>query len=149
MDYSKSLETTASTRQVYEALTNDLRNWWSDDLSITDNSFTIGFGETKKSFRVSNAVCSEEGFTVIWHCTQANLLHPEVKTPDEWVGTDLCWIVRPSDAGNKVTLTHVGLNASLECHEICIGGWDFFFLDSLNAYLSTGQGKPFMSSEAA
>lgn len=146
-DYSKSLVTEATANRVYEALTNEIKNWWSGDLSVEGDEFTIGFGETKKSFQAEISPPTNSGFEIVWRCTQANLLHPNVQTPDEWVGTHITWVVEANETCTKITMTHVGLNASLECFEICVGGWDFFFLDSLREYLATGQGKPFSASQ--
>ncbi|WP_370737984.1 SRPBCC domain-containing protein [Octadecabacter ascidiaceicola] len=134
--------------QVYDALTGQIKLWWSNEVSFERDHFTIGFGETKKSFRTATPDYNEAGYEIVWKCTQANLLHPEVQTPNEWVGTNIIWAIEPHPSGAKITMTHDGLNEALECFDICAQGWDFFFLDSLKGYLATGQGKPFTSLQA-
>jgi hypothetical protein len=139
-DYSKTLKVDATMQAAEQALTRDIPGWWSEDLESRGNAFTVGFGETKKSFQTSKPVSGGGGFDIVWNCTAANLLHPDVSVSDEWVGTRILWKIRPVDSGIAITLTHQGLNDMLQCHEICVGGWNFFFAESLKSYLETGQG---------
>ncbi|MES0811116.1 hypothetical protein ABLO27_16640 [Roseibium sp. SCPC15] len=148
-DYSKTISVAASLTAVHQALTAEIRDWWSEDLTIGGNQFTVGFGETKKTFKMIVQAASENGFEIVWICTSANLLHPDVTTPDEWVGTRIVWQIHPNNSGADITLTHEGLNSDLECHNICVGGWDHFFLSSLKDYIVSGKGQPFSSTKAA
>lgn len=145
LDYSKTIKISATPDAIHQALTKEISGWWSEDLVADTEAFTIGFGETKKTFKVIAPPPAKGNFKVIWDCTAANLLHPDVNTPDEWVGTQIIWTVHPDGGTTNVTLTHVGLNSSLQCHAICIQGWDHFFLDSFKGFMITGQGKPFTS----
>lgn len=148
-DYSKALRLGTTSEAVHQALTRDIRNWWSANLVDHGDVFTVGFGDTRKTFKALIPPSAEPCFEIVWTCTEANLLHPSVSTPNEWVGTRIIWAVEPDDDGVKITLTHEGLNEDLQCFEICVGGWDFFFLESLKDYLETGTGKPFTAPRAA
>lgn len=149
MDYSKTITINATPDAVHKALAKDISLWWSEELVVQGSSFTIGFGETKKTFTTILPASTEDGFEITWDCTAANLLHPDVGNPGEWVGTRIIWDVQPDGETTNVTLTHVGLNEGLQCHDICVRGWDHFFLDSFQAYMTTGQGNPFAPSQAA
>ncbi|CTQ55594.1 hypothetical protein LP7551_04137 [Roseibium album] len=149
MDYSKTITIDATPDAAHQALTKDISLWWSEELAVHEGSFTIGFGETKKTFNTILPASIESGFEIAWICTAANLLHPDVGNPEEWVGTRIVWNVKLDGGTTNVTLTHVGLNETLQCHDICVRGWDHFFLDSFQAYLTTGQGNPFGPSQAA
>lgn len=146
-NYSKSIAVGVSPNAIQNALTKDMSNWWSEDFRLDGDVFTIGFGETKKTFETLEQSLAQNGFELVWLCTAASLLHPDVTNPEEWVGTRIVWNVQPEGNNTRITMTHEGLNTTLQCHDICVQGWDFFFLQSLKDYLETGIGKPFSKTE--
>lgn len=78
-------------------------------------------------------------------CTEALHLHEGMPKAieKEWLNTSLHWHIRPTENGCQIHFEHRGLTPQLHCYDICEGGWDMFFVDSLQAYLNTGIGKPY------
>ncbi|CAG4994626.1 hypothetical protein DYBT9275_01432 [Dyadobacter sp. CECT 9275] len=143
-DYQKHMETDQSAAVVYAALTEHIQHWWSTDLTgaaaQAGDSFTIGFGETRKTFKILEATpCTR----VVWTCTKAYIDLNSLQNKGEWVGTRLVWTL--DDRGENTTLTflHEGLSPDLECYTVCEDGWNTF-LASLGDYLATGKGAPFL-----
>jgi hypothetical protein len=57
----------------------------------------------------------------------------------------LFWTLSTADQNTTVTFLHEGLNQNFECYTLCEAGWDQF-LGSLQAYLETGEGTPFLKA---
>jgi hypothetical protein len=66
----------------------------------------------------------------------------------EWVGTTMRWTVSAVGEATSLTFLHEGLNRSFECYTVCEAGWNTF-LASLQAYITTGRGKPFLKTVKA
>lgn len=81
---------------------------------------------------------------VEWTCVDALHVHDgQPKAIEvEWLGTKVKWSINENATGTTIELEHEGLTPALLCYEICRAGWDLFFLDSLKAYLESGEGKP-------
>ena len=145
-DYQKSISVNKPKSVVYAAITEHISDWWSNDLTgaaaSTGDSFTIAFGKTKKTFHIEEAIPDMQ---VVWKCLKAHIDMPSLKNKSEWVGTKLIWTLSATDHGTDLSFLHKGLNQSFECFEICEAGWDQF-LASLEAYLKTGRGEPYLKS---
>ncbi len=70
---------------------------------------------------------------------------PSLENKAEWVGTKMIWRLSASDQSTTLAFLHEGLNQSFECYKVCEAGWDTF-LASLQAYLTTGKGMPFLKA---
>ena len=68
-----------------------------------------------------------------------------LKNKAEWVDTKLIWTLSAADQNTTLTFLHEGLNQSFECYNVCEAGWDQF-LASLEAYLTTGKGRPYLKA---
>jgi hypothetical protein len=145
-DYQKNITINKPVREVYTAITRHIADWWSNDLTgaaaNTGDSFTIAFGKTQKTFDIIEAIPNRQ---VVWKCVKAYINNPSLENKLEWVGTKMIWTL--STAGQNTTLTflHEGLNQDLQCYKLCETGWDMF-LSSLQAYLTTGKGAPFLKT---
>lgn len=143
-DYNKSIIINKPASAVYAAITGHIQHWWSNDLTgtaaHTGDSFTISFGETRKTFNIEKATPDKQ---VIWKCVKAHIDMRSLKNKAEWAGTRLIWTL--SAVGQRTTLSflHEGLNPDFECYDMCKVAWNEF-LASLKAYLTTGKGKPFL-----
>ena len=55
-DYKKSFTVNRPIDEVYAAITENIADWWSNDLSgaaaHAGDSFNIAFGKTKKTFNI-------------------------------------------------------------------------------------------------
>lgn len=143
-DYSKTVEISAPTDKVYEAITEGVANWWTTgtgDASRHDTVFTTRFGETHNHIKIAHLVPDRE---VDWHVLEQYHASEELRHHDEWTGTKIIWRLVPMEAEKtRLDFTHEGLIESMECWNICEAGWNFFLLESLKPYLETGQGQPF------
>ncbi|MEO6219982.1 MAG: SRPBCC domain-containing protein [Ginsengibacter sp.] len=145
-DYQKSIMVNRSINEVYGAITEHISDWWSNDLAgaaaHAGDSFTIAFGKTQKTFDIVEAIPNEQ---VVWKCVKAYINNPSLQNKAEWVGTKIIWRLSAAGQSTALTFLHEGLNQSFECYELCEAGWDMF-LASLQAYLTTGKGSPFLKS---
>jgi hypothetical protein len=143
-DYQKSFTVNKPVSEVYAAITEHISDWWSNDLTGTaahaGDSFTISFGKTQKTFDIIEATQNEP---VVWKCVKAYINNPSLQNKAEWVGTKMIWTLNTVGQSTTLTFLHEGLNQSFECYKLCEAGWDMF-LASLQAYLATGKGSPFL-----
>lgn len=134
--------------EVFAAITGHIADWWSNDLtgaaSRTGDSFTIAFGETRKTMNIVEAIPDKQ---VIWKCVKAYIDMPSLKNKAEWVGTRIIWTLAAAGQGTTLTLLHEGFNPNFECYSVCEAGWESF-LASLQAYLATGEGTPYLKAVA-
>ena len=146
-DYQKNLMITKSVDEAYTAVTEHIADWWSDDLAGASanvgDHFKIAFGETRKTFELIEATPNKQ---VVWKCVEAYIDMSSLKNKAEWVGTRLFWTFSEGDQGTTLTFLHEGLNQNFECYDVCEAGWDYF-LASLQSYLKTGKGKPYLKVE--
>ncbi len=146
-DYQKSLRVNKPANEVYAAITEHIRDWWSDDLSGAatqkGDQFNIAFGETRKIFEIEEAVPGER---VVWLCLKAHIDMAALTKKDEWVGSRLFWTITEDERGTTLTLLHEGLNKSFECYDVCEEGWNYF-IAGLDKFLATGIGTPYHKQE--
>ncbi len=133
---------------MYAAITEHIADWWSNDLTgataRVGDHFNIAFGGTRKTFEIIEAI--PDGF-VAWKCLKAYIDLDSLKNKSEWVDTKILWTFSADDKETTIHFMHQGLQKSLECYAVCEAGWDQF-LDSLTAYLKTGDGKPYLKPAA-
>ena len=147
-DYQKSITVNKPISEVYAAITEHIADWWSNDFTgaaaRAGDSFDIAFGETRKTFDIEAAVTNEQ---VVWKCVKAYINNTSLQNKAEWVGTKMIWTFKADDQSTTLTFLHEGLNKNLECYKLCEAGWDMF-LASLQVYLTTGKGTPFLKANA-
>lgn len=150
--YRRQMLLAATPAVVYQALStpHGLRNWWTPvceaDTEVGGKA-SFRFDCTHKSMRIERL---EPGREVRWLCVQAHIDAAAVHKPDEWMGTQIVFRLSPQRGGTHTQLDfeHIGLIPALECFEDCKRGWNQF-LDSLQALVETGKGRPFVSSARA
>ncbi|MGH1516475.1 SRPBCC family protein [Chryseobacterium sp. JK1] len=143
-NYSHTTEVKTSTEMIYKALTEQIPLWWTEMYEgsslKTNDRFTIRFGDqVHKTMRVKESVPSSR---VIWEVEDALIAISSLKNQSEWIGTTIVWEIKEEKNAALLHLTHIGLNPSIECYELCIGGWQQF-LGSLKMFLETGKGTPY------
>ena len=148
-DYQKTITVNKPVNEVYSAITNHISDWWSNDLegstANAGDSFIIAFGETRKTMVIEEAIPQKR---IVWKCVKAHIAMPSLKNKTEWMGTKMIWTFVGDNPHSTLHFLHEGLNERFECYEICEAGWDEF-LSSLNTYLETGKGKPFLKKPQA
>ena len=147
-DYKKSITVNKPVNEVYRAITEHISDWWSNDLTGAaakkGDSFIISFGETCKTFEIADAVRDKQ---IVWKCVKAYIAMPSLDNKAEWVGTNLIWTLSTNKQNTILSFLHEGLNQSFECYDLCEAGWDQF-LASLEAYLNTGKGMPYLKEKS-
>lgn len=142
-DYQFSLVIKNEIENVFQALTTEIPHWWSKNFSGKSNgigeSFTVRFGTTYKTFKVMELIPNK---SVVWECTDTLIDLPELPNNTEWKGTKVVWDLYQQAEGTKIMWTHLGLTPQVVCYEICERGWQSF-LQSLKAFVETGQGRPY------
>lgn len=145
INYERTIQTTASTDDVYAALTTGIAQWWTSDAGafvVPGDVAKFGFNG-KIGYWTFRAIALEKN-RVELECVEALHIHEgqpkEIET--EWLGTRAIWTMNETARGTKIHFVHDGLTPDLLCFDICEAGWDMFFVDSLQAYLDTGTGKP-------
>lgn len=102
-------------------------------------TFTVRFGENVyKTMRTELFPSSK----VVWHVTDSRINVSGLKNQQEWIGTTIIWEITAYENGSQLQLTHIGLQPTIECYDMCTNGWKQF-TDSLKLFLETGTGKPF------
>lgn len=139
MDYSARIETTANVAQAAQAIRHEMAKWWSLRVEQTDAHATIRFRNSHVTFAFDPGG-TDQRFT--WTCTDAHMIIEDVGDHGEWLGTKLLWDIAPTACGSCVTLTHQGLNSALECHGVCVAGWERYFENSLKNHLMGGTAIP-------
>ncbi len=121
----------ASPQKVYEALAtiDGLRHWWIVDANgDAGKGGVIDFG-----FCAMSVVVSEPEKLVQWKCTRG---------PDEWVGTEVIFELKWSNAQTFIVFTHAGWREPGEFMHHCSTKWATFLL-SLRDWLERKEGRPY------
>ncbi|WP_298294014.1 SRPBCC domain-containing protein [uncultured Litoreibacter sp.] len=144
--YTASILVNASPAACFKAATTQYDKWWTKpDAPMRDvgdrSKFTFPPGKSYWTFEATLLVPNER---VEMTCVDALHLHEgqPAEIEQEWLDTVVRWEFTTEGNQARVKLDHIGLKPNLLCFDICKAGWDFFFLDSLKAYLETGEGKP-------
>jgi uncharacterized protein YndB with AHSA1/START domain len=146
-DYQKTITVSKPAYEVYNAITEHIADWWSNDLAgaaaHAGDSFSIAFGKTQKTFAVVEAT---PGKQIVWECTKAYIANPSLSNKSEWLGTRIYWTLNTSGESTLIDFRHEGLNPAFECYTLCESGWEQF-LGSLQGYISTGKGLPYKKAD--
>jgi len=139
-DYSASISTNLAAAVAAERI-NRVADWWTASFTGASekigDTFSVRWGETFVDFSVVEVV---PAMRIVWRVTDCNL--PFVENRKEWKNTEVVFDIS-SDAGTTtLTMTHFGLEPSVECYESCKKGWDFFITESLQNLLTDNQGMP-------
>ncbi|HVV55440.1 MAG TPA: hypothetical protein VHC47_08955 [Mucilaginibacter sp.] len=124
----------------FGAISNRVPEWWTANFGGSSwalhDSFTTIFGETFGAFEIVEFMRDKK---IVWQCTDCNLHF--LKNKKEWKGTQVIWEFEGDDKQSQITMTHAGLNPSLECFEDCTGGWNHYVKVSLYKLLAEGKGE--------
>ncbi len=146
--YQCEVNIDAPIQKVYEAIAENVRDWWTRDyeteLAKIETKFTVRFGETF-------AIMQNEELTpykkIVWKCIEQHHVNETLSKTDEWNNTKITFELKDNESGTKLNFLHDGLTPNLECFEICQNGWDYYIKTSLKNYIETGNGYPYKSGE--
>jgi len=136
-DYRATVRMKASPDALFDALTTatGLTAWWSPATGSGEAGGELRFLMNSPEPLVIRVEEATRPASVRWTVTDCPFL------PD-WVGTRPTFTIATVDgATTELRFRHYGLNAGLECIEMCTRGWDHY-MTSLRAYVETGSGSP-------
>ncbi|NMP30067.1 SRPBCC domain-containing protein [Thalassotalea sp. M1531] len=141
--FNSNFTVAAKPSTVYNALTNDVCKWWTEQATCACNVgdlLNVRFEDnTHWVMTIAEASPCQ---SLVWHVTEAfHDLH-NLPNKDEWLGTNIIWRLTEQKFSTQISLLHDGLIPSLSCYPICRDGWQHY-LNSLKKYLESGQGDPY------
>lgn len=89
-----------------------------------EDLFTVRFG--KHVFKTMKVQEIANNSKVVWQVKNSLIAIPELKNQSEWIGTTIVWEINAETDFTGLQLTHIGLNHSVECYDICSNGWQQF-----------------------
>lgn len=130
------------TPEAVFAAINDVRSWWSGDITgDTDRlgaEFTYSVPDIHSStFRITEL---DPGRRVAWHVLDSWLSFLADK--EEWTGTTVVFDISEEAGGTRVRFTHEGLTPEHECYQVCSHAWGEYVDGSLRERIETGIGRP-------
>ena len=133
-DYHCSITAKTSAKDAYACISR-VYSWWASNFEGSaqklDDVFTVRFGETWVTFKITEAIANE---TITWHILDCCL--PWLADKKEWKNTDVLWEISSNDDITRVDMTHVGLVPAIECYGNCEQGWNHYIKGSLHKLLS-------------
>jgi hypothetical protein len=139
-NYQATIAVHATLERSYEAITH-VRDWWAQDLEGNSEKlndvFTIHFGDTYVTFKITEAVPSRK---IAWLVTDCYL--PFLNDKTEWTTTSIVFELTEQNDETIIDMTHVGLTPDIECYDACEQGWNFYIKQSLLKFINIGEGAP-------
>ena len=139
-DYHTDIEVHGSVHNAFDAICR-VPAWWTENtegnsVNLNDE-FTVRFGETFSKFKIIESIPAQK---LVWHVLDCNLHWMNDKK--EWKDTKILWQVSGSENSSRISMTHIGLNAGIECFEDCTKGWNHYVTVSLFKLIEQGKGEP-------
>jgi hypothetical protein len=139
-DYHAMIEVHCSAQKAFDAICR-VSAWWTEntdgDTVHPNGEFTVRFGETFSRFKIIEYI---PGQKLVWHVLDCNLHWMNDKK--EWKDTKILWQITGSGNSSRIIMTHIGLNAGIECFEDCTKGWNHYVTVSLFKLIEEGKGEP-------
>jgi uncharacterized protein YndB with AHSA1/START domain len=136
--YTTSFTVDQSPDQVFAAI-NDVRSWWSGEITGRTDLLGAEFTYRQKDIHRSTHKITEwvPGKKIVWHVVDSHLGF--VSNANEWRGTDIVFEIAKKGGRTEVRVTHVGLVPLLECYEACSTAWGHYLNDSLFRWITTSK----------
>jgi hypothetical protein len=140
-DYHTTITVNAPIDKVFKGI-NNVSKWWTDDLKGSSKKLKDEFTVKFDDIHVSSQKVIEmiPGKKVVWLVTDSRLNF--IKEKDEWTNTKISFELSGHNDQTRINFTHHGLNAGVECYEMCVKGWDYYIKGSLYKFLTEGKGTP-------
>ena len=140
-DLTFSFTVDQTQAEVFAAV-NDVRGWWSGEITgETDRLgglFTYRYKDIHRTTqKITEWVPSKR---VVWHVTESYLSF--VNDKDEWTDTDVVFEISRKGSKTELRFTHVGLTPKMECFGGCSDGWGYYINESLLPFITAGKGAP-------
>lgn len=140
-DFTISFTVDQTPDAVFAAV-NNVRGWWSQDISgPTDKAGQVFDYRYRDLHRCRIKIVElAPGSKVAWHVEQNHFSFTRDDT--EWTGTDIVFDIAERDGRTEVRFTHVGLVPEYECYDVCSDGWGTYIKGSLRSLIVSGEGQP-------
>ncbi|HEX3079052.1 MAG TPA: SRPBCC domain-containing protein [Puia sp.] len=139
-DYHAMIEVHCSAQKAFDAICR-VSAWWTEntdgDTVHSNGEFKVRFGETFSRFKIIEYI---PGQKLVWYVIDCNLHW--MKDKKEWKDTKILWQITGSGNSSRISMTHIGLNAGIECFEDCTKGWNHYVTVSLFKLIEDGKGEP-------
>lgn len=141
-DYRSSIVANVTPKEALDKISR-VSEWWAKNFEGSSQKlndiFTVRFGNGDMyKGKVSEFIPDQK---IAWQVIDSH--QTWVANVTEWTGTTILWEVSVQEAGTQITMTHIGLNPSLECYETCSNkGWDYLLHKSLLSFLTENKGLP-------
>ena len=139
-DYHADIKVNGSVERAFEAI-GRVTDWWTENTKGStmklNDEFTVRFGETFSKFKVIEVIPAQK---LVWLVLDCNLHW--MKDKKEWKGTKIQWKLSSLNGSCRISMSHIGLNAGVECFEDCTKGWNHYVGVSLLKWIEEGRGEP-------
>ena len=137
-NYTVTIAVDQSPDQVFAAI-NDVRGWWSGELTGVTNRLGAEFTYAYKTYHRSTHKITEltPGKRVVWHTTNASINF--VKDKSEWTGTYIVFDITRKAGKTELRFTHIGLVPTIECYGGCSGAWQSLITEGLYNLITKGK----------
>jgi len=149
MDYH-NFTTTFTVDQTPEqafAAINDVRGWWSGEITGSTDKLNDEFTYRYEDVHYSKQRITESipGERIVWLVLDSYLNFVEDTT--EWTGTEITFEISRKGNQTEICFNHVGL-AEHECFDVCSNAWGTYVNGSLRSLITTGKGRPNLKEKA-
>lgn len=139
-DYHADINVQYSAKKAFESICR-VSGWWTENIegntASLNDEFTVRFGDTFSRFKITEVIPAQK---LVWYVLDCNLHW--MKDKKEWKDTKILWQVSGSGNSSSISMTHIGLNAGIECFEDCTKGWNHYVKVSLFKLIEEGKGEP-------
>lgn len=130
--FTFSFTTNHPAQKVFD-LVLDVKQWWSGlynehlkgQPDKLNGLFTFEAGEGIH-YSQQKLIALIPGKSIVWQVTDSNLTF--LKEPNEWNGTHIRFDFSTVGKETRVTFTHQGLIAPMECYNACSDAWTAYLL---------------------
>jgi hypothetical protein len=118
---------------------NNVRGWWTGDISGSTDKLNEEFTYRYKDFHYSKQKITEliPSKKIVWLITDSSLEF--LKKKDEWVGTKVIFDIAKKGDKTEVRFTHLGIGPSVECYDKCYNAWGSYVNGSLKNLIAKGK----------
>jgi hypothetical protein len=128
---------------------NNVRGWWSGNIEGNTDKLGDEFVYRFQDIHYSKQRITEliPGKRVVWEVLDSYLSFVEDKT--EWNGTKITFEISRKGDKTEVRFTHNGLVPACACFGDCSDAWGFYVRESLRKLITSAEGQPNPSENAA
>lgn len=139
-DYTRTIEVEAAPAEAFAKIST-VTGWWAKKVigksGKLHDEFTVDFGETFVTFRISELAFPEK---LVWTVIDCNL--DWISNKKEWNGSSVIFRLAPQGKKTIIHFTHVGLVPAAECYSACEAGWNEHITQGLVPFINEHPATP-------